>query len=94
MLLFLGIFSRLSTIDNNTFSSFPELSRLSLAGNRLTTTLRKDFFTNNQYLNEIWLGDNPWHCECDLKSRDFFLYITERLGRPQRVILDGFSSFV
>lgn len=74
-------YCRLSTIDNSTFSSFPELSRLNLAGNRLTTTFRKDFFANNQYLSEIWLGDNPWRCECDKMSQAFFIYITDRPSR-------------
>lgn len=75
-------FSRLSSIENRTFSTFPELSRLNLAGNRLTTTFRKEYFANNQYLNEIWLGDNPWRCECDKKSSEFYQYLTDR---PPRV---------
>lgn len=64
-----------------TFAALPELSKLNLAGNRLTTTFRTDYFSYNQYLNEIWLGDNPWHCECDKNSLDFYRYITERTWR-------------
>lgn len=74
--------SRLTNIKNETFSTFPELSRLNLAGNRLTTTFHKEFFANNQYLNDIWLGDNPWHCECDMKSLEFYQFLT---NRPPRV---------
>lgn len=73
---------RLSNIKNETFSSFPELSRLNLAGNRLTTTFRKEFFANNQYLNDIWLGDNPWRYECNKKSLEFYKFLT---SRPPRV---------
>lgn len=72
---------RISTIDNSTFSTFPELSRLNLAGNRLTVTFRQDYFASNQYLSELWLGDNPWRCECNRKEHEFFLYITERPAR-------------
>lgn len=79
----------MSSIDNNTFSTFPELSRLNLAGNRLTAAFRKDYFANNQYLSELWLGDNPWRCECDRKGHEFFVYITER---PARVNLNADCS--
>ncbi|XP_055298039.1 protein artichoke [Sitodiplosis mosellana] len=72
---------RLSHIENCTFANFPELSRLNLAGNRLTTTFRKQYFASNNYLNEIWLGDNPWRCECDKKSHEFYKYITDRPPR-------------
>lgn len=72
---------RLSNIENKTFSMLPELSRLNLAGNRLTTVLRKEYFANNSYLNEISLGDNPWRCECDKNSYDFYSYVTEHPSR-------------
>ncbi|XP_031629345.1 insulin-like growth factor-binding protein complex acid labile subunit [Contarinia nasturtii] len=72
---------RLSHIDNQTFSNFPELSRLNLAGNRLTITLREEYFANNLYLNEIWLGDNPWRCDCDLRSHSFYEYIHDQPSR-------------
>lgn len=81
------MYSRLSTVDNGTFSAFPELSRLNLAGNRLTSTFRQNYFATNQYLSEIWLGDNPWRCDCERGGHAFFLYITER---PARVILSSF----
>lgn len=80
---------RLSSIDNRTFSTFPELSHLNLAGNRFTATLRKEFFGNNQYLSELWLGDNPWRCECDRKSHEFFAWLTER---PARVNSNAYGS--
>lgn len=74
---------RLSIIENGTFANFPELSRLNLAENRLTTTFKKQYFASNEYLNEIWLGSNPWRCECDKKSHEFYKYITDP---PARVI--------
>lgn len=73
---------RLSSIDNDTFATFPELSRLNLVGNRLTITLRTEYFINNQYLNEIWLGDNPWRCECQQNGfHQFFRYLIEYPAR-------------
>lgn len=79
--------NRLSKIENNTFSHFDELSRLNLAGNRLTSTFRTEYFVNNLYLNEIWIADNPWHCECNDKSfKEFYHFVLEN---EVRRICDG-----
>lgn len=69
---------RISSIRNVTFLNFPELSRLRLSGNRFTTPFRREFFDQNPYLNEIWLGDNPWSCDCrNEEFLQFFRFITE-----------------
>ena len=69
---------RLSSLRNTTFLHFPELSRLRLSGNRFTTIFRRDFFDSNPYLNEIWLGDNPWRCDCRSQEvLQFFRFISE-----------------
>lgn len=68
---------RLFAINNETFRGFPELSRLNLAGNRFTTTFRTEYFAGNPYLNDIWLGDNPWRCECFGHGlQEFYQYLT------------------
>lgn len=69
---------RISSIRNGTFVGFPELSRLRLSGNRFTTHFRREFFDQNPYLNEIWLGDNPWLCDCrNEEFLQFFNFITD-----------------
>lgn len=84
---------RLSTINNDTFDGFPELSRLNLAGNRLTTIFQKDFFHANPFLTGIWLGDNPWICDCyDGETLEFYRYLTEY---PARVCqFDGWDDWI
>lgn len=65
------------SISNQTLSRMPELSRLNLASNRFTTTFRSEFFAKNPYLNDIWLGDNPWRCECwGYGLQEFYQYLT------------------
>ncbi|KAL7736170.1 hypothetical protein ACLKA6_003716 [Drosophila palustris] len=68
---------RLSTIRNNTFRGFPELADLHLNGNRLTNPIPPSYFRGNKYLDQIWLGDNPWICECqDPLFLEFYEFLT------------------
>lgn len=68
--------NRLTTIRNLTFWGFPEIAKLNLAGNRFTLPFRREFFSDNLYLAELQLGDNPWLCNChDMQS--FFTYVTD-----------------
>ncbi|XP_017025296.1 insulin-like growth factor-binding protein complex acid labile subunit [Drosophila kikkawai] len=55
---------RLSTVRNNTFREFPELADLHLNGNRLTSPIPPYYFGSNKFLDQLWLGDNPWICDC------------------------------
>ncbi|XP_017079274.1 uncharacterized protein LOC108113241 [Drosophila eugracilis] len=55
---------RLSTVRNSTFREFPELADLHLNGNRLTNPIPPSYFGSNKFLDQLWLGDNPWICEC------------------------------
>ncbi|XP_034651840.1 platelet glycoprotein V [Drosophila subobscura] len=55
---------RLSTVRNNTFREFPELADLHLNGNRLTSPIPPLYFRGNKFLDQLWLGDNPWICDC------------------------------
>lgn len=70
--------NRLSSIRNTTFIGFPELTRISLSGNRFTLPFRKDYFADNVYLTELWLGDNPWTCNChDTNLYNFYNFLLE-----------------
>ncbi|XP_058463249.1 uncharacterized protein LOC131437733 [Malaya genurostris] len=74
---------RITTIKNTTFSRLPALLRLNLSGNRFTTPFRIDYFDDNPYLSEIWLGDNPWRCDC--RSSDFFHFYVFLTEPPRRI---------
>jgi hypothetical protein len=84
-IIFSGLFYRISVIGNDTFASLPELMRINLSGNRFTTTFRREFFASNRYIEEIWMGDNPWRCECkDDSFLDFFLFLTDPPGKVRK----------
>ncbi|XP_065078883.1 insulin-like growth factor-binding protein complex acid labile subunit [Ochlerotatus camptorhynchus] len=69
---------RITSIRNTTFSRLPALMKINLAGNRFTTPFRVEYFENNPYLSEIWLGDNPWRCDCRENGfLEFYLFLTE-----------------
>lgn len=86
-ILWLLILDRLLHVNNQTFAGLTELSRLNLASNRFTTTFRLEYFAKNLYLNDIWLGDNPWRCECwGFGLKEFYQYLTVP---PQRVCICG-----
>uniref|UniRef100_A0A182T5N2 LRRCT domain-containing protein n=1 Tax=Anopheles maculatus TaxID=74869 RepID=A0A182T5N2_9DIPT len=73
---------RLSSMRNTTLAGLPELLRINLSGNRFTTPFRVEFFEKNTYLSEIWLGDNPWRCDCRSDEFfQFFLFLTDPPGR-------------
>ncbi|XP_063698909.1 platelet glycoprotein V [Culicoides brevitarsis] len=70
--------NRLMKITNLTFYHVPELTKLNLAGNRLTSTLRRDMFSQNRFLQKMRLGDNPWICDCSKPEFfDFYQFLTE-----------------
>ncbi|XP_034478154.1 uncharacterized protein LOC117784512 [Drosophila innubila] len=74
---------RLSTIRNNSFRGFPELADLHLNGNRLTNPIPPSYFRGNKFLDQIWLGDNPWICECqDPLFIEFYEFLTVK---PQKI---------
>nr|XP_014103590.1 toll-like receptor 13 [Bactrocera oleae]XP_036225856.1 toll-like receptor 13 [Bactrocera oleae] len=68
---------KLSSIRNTTFSGFPELAWLYLSGNRFTNPIPAEYFRSNHYLDAIWIGDNPWICNChDPTFIDFYDFLT------------------
>uniref|UniRef100_A0A336MRI8 CSON003996 protein n=1 Tax=Culicoides sonorensis TaxID=179676 RepID=A0A336MRI8_CULSO len=70
--------NRLMKVNNETFYQLPELTQLNLVGNRLTSTLKRETFKENRFLHKIWLGDNPWICDCERTDfYDFYQYLTE-----------------
>ncbi|XP_035917019.1 uncharacterized protein LOC118514329 [Anopheles stephensi] len=74
---------RLSSMRNTTLAGLPELLRINLSGNRFTTPFRVEFFEKNPYLSEIWLGDNPWRCDC--RSDEFFQFFQFLTDPPGRI---------
>nr|NP_001246458.1 uncharacterized protein Dmel_CG5819, isoform C [Drosophila melanogaster]NP_611660.1 uncharacterized protein Dmel_CG5819, isoform A [Drosophila melanogaster]NP_726186.1 uncharacterized protein Dmel_CG5819, isoform B [Drosophila melanogaster]AAF46828.1 uncharacterized protein Dmel_CG5819, isoform A [Drosophila melanogaster]AAM29403.1 RE09008p [Drosophila melanogaster]AAM68218.1 uncharacterized protein Dmel_CG5819, isoform B [Drosophila melanogaster]AFH08211.1 uncharacterized protein Dmel_CG5 len=70
---------RLTTVRNNTFREFPELADLHLNGNRLTSPIPPNYFDGNKFLDQLWLGDNPWICDCHSPLFvDFYDYLTAK----------------
>lgn len=77
--------SRLSTIRNSSFRGFPELADLHLNGNRLTNPIPPSHFASNKFLDQLWLGDNPWICDCqDPLFVEFYDFLT---AKPAKVTL-------
>jgi insulin-like growth factor-binding protein complex acid labile subunit len=68
--------NRMTNIRNATFAGFPDIAKIDLSGNRFTVPFKKDFFAENLYLAELFLGDNPWLCNCH-DMYVFYLYITD-----------------
>ncbi|XP_017008031.3 uncharacterized protein [Drosophila takahashii] len=70
---------RLTTVRNNTFREFSELADLHLNGNRLTSPIPPHYFSGNKYLDQLWLGDNPWICDCHSPLFvDFYDFLTSK----------------
>ncbi|CRL03562.1 CLUMA_CG016433, isoform A [Clunio marinus] len=67
--------NRMTNIRNQTFAGLPDLSIINLSGNRFTTPFRTEFFSENLYLTEIHLGDNPWFCNC-VEMHSFYIFLT------------------
>ncbi|XP_053675795.1 uncharacterized protein LOC128726039 [Anopheles nili] len=74
---------RLTSMRNTTLTDLPELVRINLSGNRFTTPFRVDFFDQNKFLSEFWLGDNPWRCDC--QSDEFFKFFQFLTDPPRQV---------
>lgn len=68
--------NRITNIRNETFQGFPEISSINLSGNRFTVPFKKEFFDENPYLTEMFLGDNPWFCNCQ-EMYSFHYFITD-----------------
>ncbi|XP_016930587.3 insulin-like growth factor-binding protein complex acid labile subunit [Drosophila suzukii] len=70
---------RLTTVRNNTFREFPELADLHLNGNRLTSPIPPYYFGSNKFLDQLWLGDNPWICDChNPLFMEFYDFLTSK----------------
>ncbi|KAH8407488.1 hypothetical protein KR222_002228 [Zaprionus bogoriensis] len=70
---------RLSTVRNGTFRGFPELADLHLNGNRLTNPIPPSHFDANKFLDQLWLGDNPWICDCqEPQFVEFYEFLTAK----------------
>lgn len=68
--------NRMITIRNMTFSGFPDIATINLSGNRFTVPFKHEFFSENVFLSELHLGDNPWLCNCnDMYS--FYVFVTD-----------------
>ncbi|XP_063218831.1 protein artichoke-like isoform X2 [Bacillus rossius redtenbacheri] len=61
-------YCRISTIRNETFDRLQLLRSLDLTGNRLTEPIDVTILERLPHLSSIWLGDNPWHCNCESKK--------------------------
>ncbi|XP_018326957.1 uncharacterized protein LOC108738182 [Agrilus planipennis] len=53
--------NRIFTLTNETFNEMPFLRNLNLAGNRLTSSIKPEYFHN---INIVRLDDNSWLCDC------------------------------
>lgn len=62
---------QLVSIADDAFTSFaPTLQRLILDGCGLTTLNPEVITTLTNPGLYVWLGDNPWNCDCDLQVSD------------------------
>ena len=57
-------FNRIEIIVEKTFQSLTKLKALDISGNQLQTISNYEFGTLST-LNRIWIGNNPWSCQCD-----------------------------
>lgn len=68
--------NRLSSFSELTLQNFPSLEALDLSGNRLSNSFTTRSFSKNDRLDQLWLGDNTWRCECsNADFKDFYDYI-------------------
>ena len=68
--------NRMTNIRNSTFAGFPDIASINLSGNRFTVPFKREFFDENLYLGELFLGDNPWLCDCH-EMQAFHTFITD-----------------
>lgn len=63
------------TLNNYTFAKMPSLQQLKLQGNGLSYQISKETFHR---INEIYLGGNPWRCDCDnIAFHKLYLFLRE-----------------
>ncbi|KAL5285663.1 hypothetical protein ACFFRR_007390 [Megaselia abdita] len=76
--------NRLVTVLDYTLRNFPSIVALDLSGNRLTNTFTIKSFERNTRLDQIWLGDNAWRCECSNENfRSFYDFIGPNDRNPK-----------
>lgn len=85
--------NRLVTIQDPTLRHFPSLVSLDLSGNRLSNTFTIKSFEMNTRLDQIWLGDNAWRCECTNDNfRSFYDFIGPNARNPKVKVFFYFLS--
>ena len=57
-------FNKIEIIVEKTFHSLTKLNALDISGNQLQTISRYELGTLSR-LDQIWIGNNPWSCQCD-----------------------------
>ncbi|XP_009479502.2 uncharacterized protein LOC104029758 [Pelecanus crispus] len=74
----------LEELPKELLQDLQNLETLWLSGNRLRM-LPKDFFPKDQFFAYVFLTENPWHCDCDLRYlRTWILRNVDSVYQPER----------
>lgn len=87
--------NKIEFIVEKTFKSLTKLKAMDISGNKLQTISKYEFGSLSR-LDRIWIGNNPWSCQCDYLEdmKNFTLAIVDHIKDFKEVTCTQFNNSI